>query len=85
MTEVLCCAPDTLRALRNSSTGRKVVFFTGPDLDAAAKADPAVRTLRDIVDELLDAGVAVHWCRPAPDPHPRDFCEHVLIRKSPGP
>ncbi len=80
MLPVLHCTPDALRALVNSKPGKEILFFTGPNLDVAAKNDPKARALRDAAEELLKNGRIVLLTKPA-DGHPHR-CRYVAISKS---
>lgn len=70
----------TPAALRNIRPGGKpIVFYVGPCLDRAAREDPAVRALRDVVEELLRDGRIVALTTPASD-HP-GWCTYQAIAK----
>ena len=79
MLPVLHCTPDALRALSTSKPGKKILFFTGPDLDVAAKNDSRVRALRDAAEELLEKGHIVLLTTPADNC--RNWCTYWAIAK----
>jgi hypothetical protein len=54
--------------LRNIRPGEKpIVFYVGPCIEEAAKRDPGVRALRDVVEELLRDRRIVLLTTPAAD------------------